>query len=80
LGCLRNRDSGHAIPTKRHDQALVTFLTEPELQALLAAPDQMTWIGRRDHALIMLAAQTGLRASELLGLPLRLSSCPLFGR
>ena len=57
-----------AIPTKRHDQALITFLTDPELQALLAAPDQSTWIGRRDHAMILLAAQTGLRTSELIGL------------
>ena len=57
-----------AIPTKRHDQALVTFLTDPELQALLDAPDQSTWIGRRDHALMLLTAQTGLRASELIGL------------
>jgi integrase/recombinase XerD len=57
-----------AIPSKRHDQALVTFLTDHELQALLDAPDQSTWIGRRDHALILLAAQTGLRASELIGL------------
>lgn len=57
-----------AIPTKRHDQALVTFLTDPQLQALLVAPDQSTWIGRRDHAMILLAAQTGLRASELIGL------------
>ncbi len=57
-----------AIPTKRHDQALVTFLTDPELQALLDAPDQATWVGRRDRALILLAAQTGLRASELIGL------------
>jgi integrase/recombinase XerD len=57
-----------AIPSKRHDHALITFLTDPELQALLAAPDQSTWIGRRDHALILLAAQTGLRASELIGL------------
>jgi integrase/recombinase XerD len=57
-----------AIPTKRHDQALITFLTDAELQALLAAPDQSTWIGSRDHALILLAAQTGLRASELIGL------------
>jgi integrase/recombinase XerD len=57
-----------AIPTKRTDQALVTFLTEPELQALLDAPDRSTWIGRRDHALILLATQTGLRASELIGL------------
>jgi integrase/recombinase XerD len=57
-----------AIPPKRFDQALITFLTEPELHALLRATDQSTWIGRRDHALILLAAQTGLRASELLGL------------
>jgi integrase/recombinase XerD len=57
-----------AIPTKRHDLALVTFLTEPELQALLDAPDRTSWIGRRDHATILLAAQTGLRASELIGL------------
>jgi len=57
-----------AIPSKRHDQALVTFLTDHELHALLDAPHQSTWIGRRDHALILLAAQTGLRASELIGL------------
>jgi integrase/recombinase XerD len=57
-----------AIPTKRHDQALVTFLTDPELQALLDTIDQTTWIGRRDHAMILLAAQTGLRASELISL------------
>ena len=48
--------------------ALVTFLTDPELQALLDAPEQSTWIGRRDHAMIMLAIQTGLRASELIGM------------
>jgi integrase/recombinase XerD len=68
-----------AIPTKRHDQALVTFLTKAELQALLDVPDQATWIGRRDHALILLATQTGLRASELLGLAcgdLRLGTGP----
>jgi site-specific recombinase XerD len=57
-----------AIPAKRTDHALVTFLTDPELQALLGAPDRSTWIGRRDHALILLAAQTGLRASELISL------------
>jgi site-specific recombinase XerD len=56
------------IPIKRHDQALVTFLTDPELQALLDAPDQTSWIGRRDHAMILLASQTGLRASELISL------------
>jgi len=57
-----------AIPAKRHDKALVTWLTEPELAALLAAPDRSTWTGRRDHAIILLAAQTGLRVSELTGL------------
>jgi site-specific recombinase XerD len=57
-----------AIPAKRYDKALITWLTEPELAALLAAPDRSTWTGRRDHALILLAAQTGLRISELTGL------------
>jgi integrase/recombinase XerD len=57
-----------AISPKRFDRALVTFLTEPELDALLAAPDRTTWTGRRDHALLLLAAQTGLRASELTAL------------
>jgi integrase/recombinase XerD len=59
-----------AIPPKRFDKALVTWLTEPELGALLAAPDTATWAGRRDHAMITLAAQTGLRVSELTGLTL----------
>ncbi|HVC07290.1 MAG TPA: tyrosine-type recombinase/integrase [Solirubrobacterales bacterium] len=57
-----------AIPPKLHDRALVTFLTEPELDALLDAPDRSTWTGRRDHALLLLGAQTGLRASELIAL------------
>jgi integrase/recombinase XerD len=57
-----------AIPPKRSDRALVTFLDEHEIDALLAAPDRTTWTGRRDHALLLLAIQTGLRASELTGL------------
>jgi integrase/recombinase XerD len=57
-----------AIPPKRFDKALVTWLTEDELDALLNAPDKTTWAGRRDHAMILLAAQTGLRISELTGL------------
>jgi len=57
-----------AIPPKRFDQALVTYLDEPEMDALLAACDPNTWTGRRDHALLLLAAQTGLRVSELIGL------------
>ena len=57
-----------AIPPKRFDRTLVNYLTEDEITALLAAPDRNTWTGRRDHALLMLACQTGLRASELLQL------------
>ena len=57
-----------AIPPKRFDRGLVSYLTEPEITALLAAPDRGTWTGRRDHALLLLACQTGLRASELLQL------------
>lgn len=57
-----------AIPPKRFDRALVSFLTGAEVDALLASPDRSTWTGRRDHALLLLAVQTGLRASELTGL------------
>jgi len=57
-----------AIPPKRFDRALVTFLDEGEVDALLDAPDRSTWTGRRDHALLVVAIQTGLRASELTGL------------
>jgi integrase/recombinase XerD len=57
-----------AIPSKRHDHTTVSFLTRPETEALLATPDIATWHGRRDHALLMLAVQTGLRVSELTSL------------
>jgi site-specific recombinase XerD len=57
-----------AIPAKRFTRALVPFLNRHEVDALLAAPDQSTWSGRRDHALILLAVQTGLRLSELTSL------------
>lgn len=57
-----------AIPGKRHTRALVEFLTRAEVEALLAAPDQRTWSGRRDHALILVGVQTGLRLSEMTGL------------
>jgi integrase/recombinase XerD len=57
-----------AIPPKKAERALVTFLDREEIEALLAAPDRSTWTGRRDHALLLTAIQTGLRASELTGL------------
>jgi site-specific recombinase XerD len=60
-----------AIPTKRHDRGIVNYLTEDETTALLAAPDRSRWIGRRDHALLTLAIQTGLRVSELTALRCR---------
>jgi len=56
-----------AIPPKRYERNLVTYLTEPEVDALLAGCDRGTWTGRRDHALLVLAIQTGLRVSELVG-------------
>jgi integrase/recombinase XerD len=55
-----------AIPPKRFERRLVTFLTEREVDALLAAPDRSTWTGRRDHTWLALGVQTGLRASELI--------------
>lgn len=57
-----------AIPSKRFTRTLVHFLTRPEVEALLGAPDQRTWFGRRDHAFLLVAVQTGLRLSELTGL------------
>jgi integrase/recombinase XerD len=57
-----------AIPLKRCDRAIVGYLDAAETAALLAAPDRTRWLGRRDHALLQLAVQTGLRVSELTGL------------
>ena len=57
-----------AIPNKLHDKRQVHFLTRPEIEAILAAPDRKTWLGRRDHTLLLLAVQTGLRLSELIDL------------
>ena len=57
-----------AIPAKRVQKTLVTFLTRPEIDALLAAPDQTKWGGRRDYVFMLIALQTGLRLSEMTGL------------
>jgi integrase/recombinase XerD len=57
-----------AIPPKRTVKAVVTYLDDNEIHALLDAPDPSTWIGRRDHALLVLAIDTGMRVSELTGL------------
>lgn len=57
-----------AIPPKRFDRTIVPFLERPETDALLAAPDRDRWNGHRDHALLTVAIQTGMRVSELCGL------------
>jgi site-specific recombinase XerD len=57
-----------AIPSKRFSRTLVPFLTRAEVDALLAAPNRSTWSGRRDHAFVLVAVQTGLRLSEMTGL------------
>ena len=57
-----------AIPNKRYKTKPVDFLSRTEIEALLAVPDQRTWMGRRDRTLLLVAAQTGLRVSELIGL------------
>ena len=56
------------IPAKRHERATVSYLDLEQIEALLAAPDRSTWIGRRDHAMMLTAFQAGLRVSELTGL------------
>jgi integrase/recombinase XerD len=53
------------IPNKRQPCPLVGFLTRPEIDALLAGPDLKTWLGRRDHTLLLTAIQTGLRLTEI---------------
>jgi integrase/recombinase XerD len=60
-----------AIPQRRHDRAIVSYLTSLETDALLAAPDRTTWYGRRDHALLLTTVQTGLRVSEVTGLTIQ---------
>jgi site-specific recombinase XerD len=57
-----------AIPAKRYESATLAYLSEAETEALLAAPDTATWTGRRDHAMLLVALVTGLRASELTSL------------
>ena len=57
-----------AIPSKRYEKKIVEFLDQSEIDSLLEVPDRKAWIGRRDHALLMLMIQTGVRVSELTGL------------
>jgi site-specific recombinase XerD len=57
-----------AIPAKRTQRNLLTYLAEDEVEALLGSCDTTRWTGRRDHAMFALTIQTGLRISELAGL------------
>lgn len=57
-----------AVPAKRFDKPIVSFLAAAEIESLIDAPDLTRWEGRRDRALLLLAVQTGLRVSELTGL------------
>jgi len=56
------------IPPKRHLRTTISYLDLDEIKALLRAPNRATWLGRRDHALLLTAIQTGLRVSELASL------------
>jgi len=57
-----------AIPAKNTHRTVITYLTDAEVTALLAAPDHTTWTGRRDHLILLVMITTGLRVSELTGL------------
>ena len=57
-----------SMATKRHEKRIIAYLKRPEIEALIAAPDPATWIGRRDRALLLLGSQTGLRVSEIIQL------------
>ena len=60
-----------AMPSKRYVRRPVDFLDHTQIEALLGAPDRSTWVGRRDHAILLVAVQTGLRVSELANLRCR---------
>ncbi|MGI9285029.1 MAG: tyrosine-type recombinase/integrase [Pseudomonadales bacterium] len=56
-----------AIPGKRTKTAVPQFLEQPEVDALLDAPDRQSIRGRRDHVLLLFLVRTGARISEALG-------------
>jgi site-specific recombinase XerD len=60
-----------AMPSKRYTRRPIDFITSPEIKALISTPDQTMWLGRRDRTILLLALQTGLRVSELIGLRCR---------
>lgn len=57
-----------AVPIKRADKRLIGYLTRPEIEAILAVPNQRRWQGQRDHALLLTLYNSGARVSEAIGL------------
>ena len=68
LAALATIERCLAVPQKRHDKAVLGFLTRPEMEAIIAAPDRQTWAGERDQALFALLYNTGARVSEVIDL------------
>jgi integrase/recombinase XerD len=68
LTALATIEHSLAIPTKRHDKAVLGFLTRPEMEAIIAAPDRQSWVGQRDRALFTVLYNTGARVSEVVNL------------
>jgi len=69
MHCQKERPSvGRTAKEGLFERRPIDFLVRPEIDALLGAPDRSTWAGRRDHALLLVAVETGLRCSELAGL------------
>ncbi len=67
-GCALHCQRILAMPNKRHERRQIEFLNREEIDALLAVPKLSTWVGRRDRTFLLVAVQTGLRVSELIGL------------
>ena len=53
-----------AIPFKKTPRPAITYLEKTEMDALMAAPDCTTSLGRRDHAVLLFLYNTGARADE----------------
>jgi site-specific recombinase XerD len=68
LTSLATIEHSLAIPTKRHDKHVLGFLTRPEMEAIIAAPDPRSWVGQRDRVLFSVLYNTGARVSEVIGL------------
>jgi len=58
------------IHNPKKPKKLPVFLIANELKRLLSAPDRSDWRGRRDYAIIVTLAFTGMRLKEIIGLDL----------